>query len=432
MKSTIQRSFIETLPQKVGEEVRIQGFIHRTKQLKNVAFLIVKDVTGMVQCALSPEMWRWDLWCEGAVAVTGTVICKTNQWGPVEIGVKALEVISPSLESLPFPVNLPQLEARLDHLFQHRVLSFRHPKEKAMAQMASEISFQFEVFLRGQGFTKIHSPKLVKEGAEGGAEVFSLDYFGQRAYLAQSPQFYKQMMVLSGLERVYEVGPVFRAEPHSTSRHLNEYVGLDLEMGFVEEISILMDLETNLLRHIFEAVEASMGETLKALQISMPQVPAQIPVMTLEEGINILKVHFGKAGAQSDIDPEGERLLSQHVKEKYNTDFLFLTAYPIAKRPMYAMPDGEGKTKSFDLLFRGLEITTGGLRIHQLPLLIESMKKRGLDPQNYESYLESFRYGPIPHGGLGIGLERLTAQILGLDNVKRASLFPRDCQRLTP
>jgi nondiscriminating aspartyl-tRNA synthetase len=258
-----------------------------------------------------------------------------------------------------------------------------------------------------------------------------VQYFERTAYLAQSPQFYKQMLVGAGFERVFEVGPVYRAEPHSTTRHLNEYISLDIEMGFIESEQDLLALEARLLRHMFARVRERCARELAIYGATVPDVPERIPQITFADAQKILREQFNK---HTDLDPESERLLCRYAQEELGSELLFVTHYPKEKRPMYAMPDPENPalTRSFDLLYKGVEITTGGQRIHEYERLVESMRGRGLDPANFEFYLEVFKYGMPPHGGFAIGAERLTMQLLNLSNVREASFFPRDRTRLTP
>ena len=432
----MERKWIETLNQCENENVRLKGWVHRIRKLKSVTFIILRDRTGLVQCVLSTELEAelglTELATESTIDITGKVVSGKNAYGPYEIEVKNVDVICLAQSPLPIQVNLETLDINLDTILDNRVLSLRHPKELAVFKIQAALGQYFGEYLRSKHFTEMHTPKLVKEGAEGGANVFQLDYFGDKAFLAQSPQFYKQMMVLAGFERVYEVGSVFRAEAHSTSRHLNEYVSLDFEMGFIESEFELMALETELLRYMLAEVEHHFQRELNLLDVRLPAVPMTIPHMKLSEAIDILKSQYGKIELEGDLDPEGERLIGEHVFRETGSEFVFLTHYPQCKRPMYTLPCGETETHSFDLLFRGLEITTGGRRIHLIEDLKASMKKKGLHPEAYQSYLEAFKYGAIPHGGLAIGLERLTAQLLGFTNVRRTTLFPRDGGRLIP
>ena len=290
----------------------------------------------------------------------------------------------------------------------------------------------FGEFLKNEGFTQVYTPKIVAEGTEGGTGLFELKYFEKKAYLAQSPQFYKQMLVGAGYERVFEIGHVYRAEEHNTIRHLNEYVSMDLEMGFIENEVDIMQLETRLIKYIFQYVTNQCKKELELLKVEFPKIGEEIPSMKLSEAIEILKTEYGKKDLTKDIDPEGEKLICQYVKEKYNSEFIFLTHYPLSKRPMYTMPEGTESTHSFDLIFRGLEITTGGQRIHNYQQLKESISSRGLNVESFDGYLEVFKYGMPPHGGLAIGLERLTSQLLRLRNVREVTLFPRDRDRIAP
>lgn len=432
----MERKLISEISAHENQNVYIKGWVHRLRKLKSVTFIIIRDRSGLIQCVLSPEletaMGLEELTSESTVALRGVVCESKNAYGAYEIVIEHLDILCLAQSPLPIQVNLDDLDINLDTLLDNRVLGLRHPKEMAIFKIQAALGQAFGTYLQSQGFTEMHTPKLVKEGAEGGANVFQLDYFGDKAFLAQSPQFYKQMMVLAGFERVYEVGSVFRAEAHSTSRHLNEYVSLDFEMGFIDSEFELMTLETELIRFMFEALNQNQKYELQQLGVTLPDVPKEIPHMKLADAIAILKTQYGKHELEGDLDPEGERLIGEHIFKETGSEFVFLTHYPQSKRPMYTLPCGETETHSFDLLFRGLEITTGGRRIHQIEQLKASMVRKGLDPNAYQSYLEAFKYGAIPHGGLAIGLERLTAQLLGFTNIRRTTLFPRDGHRLLP
>lgn len=422
---------MRTMIKSINEEreVKVSGWVHKIKKLKSVVFIILRDRSGYIQLAMAPELFA-NLKLESVISVCGKSVLSPNKFGSYEIQVNSLKLHSLVEEDLPIKVNEKNLDVSLETLLNHRVVSLRNEKEISIFKIQSVLSESFQAYLRENDFTEIHSPKLVKEGAEGGSNVFSLDYFGQTAYLAQSPQFYKQMMVISGLERVFEVGSVFRAESHSTVRHLNEYVSLDLEVGFIEDEEELMSLETDLLRHMIDQVNEKCSQALQTLETTLPLVPKEIPKLRLDQAIDILKDEYQKE-LEGDLDPESEKLIFDYMFRKTGSEFLFLTHYPKSKRPMYTMPEGS-QTRSFDLLFRGLEITTGGLRIHDHDQLLESMVEKGLDPNQYESYLQAFKFGVPPHGGLAIGLERLTAKLLNIENVRRTTLFPRDKTRLTP
>jgi nondiscriminating aspartyl-tRNA synthetase len=300
---------------------------------------------------------------------------------------------------------------------------------RAAFRVQHEVASSFAEFLTVHGFTKIHTPKLVRAGAEGGSDLFSVDYFGERAFLGQSPQFYKQMMV-GVFERVFEIAPAYRAEKHDTARHTNEFTSLDLEMGFVDSHEDVMAMENAWLCHLAERLRERCAEEFGLLEATVPEVPERIPRVRLAE----VQAAVGRCVGEPDLDPEGERLACAWARERFGSELLFVTHYGTEKRPFYAMEDPEDPrlTLSFDLLFRGWEITTGGQRLHRYEQYAEKMTERGLDPSAFEFYLEAFRYGMPPHGGLGAGLERLTARLLELGNIREATLFPRDRKRLSP
>ena len=428
----MNRILVKELIKHINNEVLVKGWVHRIRELGKIAFLLLRDRSGIVQCVINTEETDIKaLKLESVVEVRGKLVENKSYKEGMEIQASGIHVLSAVSEDLPIEINKQELEASLDTVLNNRVISLRNPKANGVFKIQAALAQAFASFLSSEGFTQVFTPKIVLEGAEGGTELFKVKYFDREAYLAQSPQFYKQMMVGAGYERVFEIGHVYRAESHDTKRHLNEYVSLDLEMGFIKDEYEIMEMETRLLKCMLKYVERTCGAELKLLNAKLPEIEEQIPYLKLSEAIHILKTQFGK-DLEGDIDPEGERLIGQYVKEKFNSDFVFLTHYPQSKRPMYAMPAENGETHSFDLIFRGLEITTGGQRIHDYEQLIQSMAKRGLNPECYEGYLSVFKYGMPPHGGLAIGLERLTAMLLGFENIREATLFPRDKQRLTP
>ncbi|WP_433751163.1 aspartate--tRNA(Asn) ligase [Falsibacillus pallidus] len=410
----------------------MKGWVHRVRHLKSVSFVILKDRTGFVQCVLEKQFAGMKVENESAIVVKGKAVATGQQKNGVEVIVDDIHILSKS-EALPFEVNKKELDANLDLILNHRVISMRNERTQAIFRIQSAITGAFEEFMRSKGFMQMFTPKLVAQGAEGGANVFKLDYFGKEAFLAQSPQFYKQMMVAAGYERVYEIGPVFRAEQHNSSRHLNEYTSLDAEMGFIEGFEEIMEMENEALVHIFQYLKVTCEKELAVLECEIPEL-GEFPRISLQEAHDILHESFGKSSPEGDLDGEGEMLICKYFQETYGSPFVFITHYPVETRPMYTMPDSEqpGKTKSFDLLFRGTEITSGGQRIHEYELLEKSFEEKGLNPIEFESYLNTFRFGAPPHGGFAIGLERLTSKLLGLKNVREASAFPRDCDRLVP
>lgn len=420
------------LAQHLGQPVVLKGWVHNRRNLGNISFIQLRDRSGLVQCVLEGPLATIPTETESVVTVSGKVVPAPKAPGGLEVSVTALEIIS-SAAPLPFEINKKEVKAGLESVLDHRVLSLRNPKLHAVFTIQSVLVGAFREYLVSQGFTQIFTPKIVATGTEGGSNLFPIDYFEQRAYLAQSPQFYKQMMVGAGYERVFEIAPVYRAEEHNTSRHLNEYVSLDVEMGFIESEEDLMNLETEALRHMFGKVAAECQAELALHGVVAPEI-REIPRIPVAEAQAILERNFGKLSPRGDLDPEGERLICQYVGESGRPALVFLTRYPREIRPMYAMPapDDARLTASFDLLFNGLEVTTGGQRIHQAQMLIDSMTARGLNPESFESYLEVFGLGMPPHGGFAIGAERLTAKLLGLANVREAAAFPRDRTRLAP
>lgn len=429
----MERIMINKLNEYINKSVNIKGWIHRVRKLKSITFLILRDRTGLVQCVLENNLIDVNsLKLESVVSINGVIRESKNNLNPFEISVESINIINSCKEELPIEINQNNLEVNLDTMLNNRVLSLRHEKINSIFKIQNLIVEGFKEFLRKEDFTEIFTPKLVAQGAEGGSDVFEVKYFENKAYLAQSPQFYKQMMVGAGFERVFEVGHVYRAEQHDTNRHLNEYISMDLEMGFIENEEELMDLEENLLKYILNKVAKEGEKYLKLINANIPNIKGKIPRMKLSEAINILEKNYNKKGLDWDLDPEGEKLICKYAKENLGCEFIFLTHYPRKKRPMYTMPCGEHETHSFDLLFRGIEITTGGQRIHDYDMLIKNMEYKNLNPNNYESYTETFKYGMPAHGGLAIGLERITAKLLDLENIREATLITRDRHRLLP
>lgn len=426
----MERCLVNEAESNLEKTVKLQGWVHRIRKLGKIAFILLRDRTGIIQCVINTkEIDIKALRLESVIEINGIV--KKNKEA-FEIQVDSLKVLSFVKEELPIEINGEDIEANIDTVLDHRVLSMRNEKVNAVFKIEAEIAHGFSEYLQTQGFTEIFTPKITAEGAEGGTELFELKYFDRKAYLAQSPQFYKQMMVAAGYERVFEIGHVYRAESHDTKRHLNEYVSMDLEMGFINDERDLITLECELLRYIFKHIKAKCQRELKLLEVEIPELQGELPVMTLQEAIKILREEYNKTDLTTDIDHEGEELIGRFVKEKYNSDFVFLTHYTKEKRPMYTMPCGENLTHSFDLIFRGMEITTGGQRIHDYEMLKKSMIEKGLNPEDFKNYLDTFKFGMPPHGGLAIGLERITMKLLNLDNIRETTAFVRDKKRILP
>ena len=428
----MKRIIVSEINKFIDKKIKLEGWVYRIRKLKEITFLILRDRSGLVQCVIENRSINIDnINIESVVSVIGEVKISKNALNPFEILIEEIKVISES-EELPIEINKKDYNANLETTLNNRAISLRHEKVNSVFKIQNIIAQSFREFLIEKGFTEIFTPKIVSEGAEGGTQLFKIKYFEKTAYLAQSPQFYKQMMVGAGFERVFEIAHVYRAEEHNTSRHLNEYVSMDLEICFIEDEYELMKLEEELMKYILKSVEEKGIKYLELLNAKLPKIHGSIPKIELKEAIKTIEDKYKKTGLEGDLDPEGEKLICKYAREELGCDFIFITNYPRKKRPMYTMPLGEEGTRSFDLLFRGVEITTGGQRIHNYNMLINSMKQKGLNPNDYEGYTEMFKYGMPKHGGLAIGLERITAQLLNLNNIREATLIPRDRTRITP
>lgn len=419
---------VAELATKLEQSVRVRGWVYSRRDLGGIRFLNVRDRTGVVQCVFG----KVDLpLAESAVAVTGKVVESKKAPGGVEIQAQGLELIAEATE--PPPIEIPKEEWNVnpETLLEYRHVSLRHPKAAAALKVQAELVRAFRAYLDAAHFTEIFTPKLVAAGAEGGAALFEVDYYGKRAFLTQSPQLYKQIMV-GVYERVYEVAPVYRAELSHTSRHLSEYLSLDVEMGFIEDDTTIMDLEEGLMRAMMAHVAAHCASELALLEADVPNVSVPFARISLLEARELVAERYGHQTGGKDLDPEAERLLGRWAQEEHGTDFVFVTHYPQAARPFYTYPTDDGLTRGFDLLFRGLEITSGGQRIHRYDMLVEELKRRKMFAEGFKGYLEVFKYGMPPHGGFAIGAERLTALLLGITNVRFARAFPRDGHRLQP
>ena len=416
----------------VDARITVAGWLHTVRALGGLTFALVRDRAGLVQVVTENDadanLLR-DLGAEAVVTVTGRVAREPRAPQGVEIRAEHIEAISAPVGPLPLQINKRELSAGLEAMLDHRALSLRAPAARAVFRVQAEAAASFSEFLSGQGFVGVHTPKLISAGAESGADLFAVDYFGRPAFLAQSPQCYKQMLV-GVFERVFEVAPAYRAEKHDTARHTNEFTSLDFELGFIDSHEDVMAMENAWLVHLAARLRERCAGEFALLEAEIPEVPARIPRLRLSEVQEAIGLNQG----EPDLDPEAERAASAWAKERFGSDFLFVTHYGVEKRPFYAMPDPEEPrlTLSFDLLFRGWEITTGGQRLHRYQDYVDKLTARGLDPAAFDFYLEAFRCALPPHGGLGAGLERITARLLNLRNLREATLFPRDRGRLTP
>ncbi len=421
---------IAEVPQLIGKEVELRGWVNTIRNHKKIVFLDLRDASGVVQvvgdarfASLSPET---------VISIKGLVKARPEKLinpklktGTVEIEARLFTVLGKAKE-LPFDIGKEDLDVTLPVLLDYRSLTLRHPKVREIFKVQETIVQTFRSTMSGQGFTEVQAPTIVATATEGGAEVFPVSYFGTKAYMAQSPQFYKQILV-SIFEKVFTVAHAYRAEPSVTTRHLTEYVGLDVEMGFIDSWTELMDTAEHLLKKIFEAVQSKHG-------IPVPKIELSIPRVKLTEAKEIIFKRTGRdIRKEPDLDPEGEREISKWALETHGSELVFVTHYPTKKRPMYTHPDPDNpeETLSFDLIGKGQEWITGGQRIHDYDTLVANIKKWGQNPDNFEiPYLQAFKYGMPPEGGFCLGLERITMNILGLANIREASLFPRDMERV--
>ncbi len=507
----------------IGETVMVHGSIYKIRKMHGFCFVILRTARYTIQCICDRKELTELLTEEACVKLTAEVVKEDRAKLGAELHIVSVERLSVPAAQPPIVINQKLVDTSLENKLDFRPLTLRNEKERAVFRIQEGILRGFRRFFEREHFVEIHSPKIVSEGAEGGANIFRLDYFGKEAYLAQSPQFYKQMMV-GVFERVYEIGPVFRAEKHDTARHLNEYTGVDFEMGYIESFYDIMAMEVKMLEAAFDVLAEEYAYELSLLGVELPELAKVcggrekpglaevcgdeeksglaevcgdeekpglaevcgdeekpglaktcaaaeeraavegsaaeksgfalnrggdfasgwvsgtdgrrgIPVLTFAEAKRLAAEALGREPKEChDFEPEEEKMLSEAVKRLFGSEFVFVTHYPAKKRPFYVMEDSAhpGETLSFDLIFRGLEITTGGQRIHEYGMQLAKMKERGMDAEDFESYLMMHKAGMPPHGGLGLGLERLTARLLGFDNVRQASLFPRDIHRLTP
>ncbi len=418
----------------VGEVITFRACVHKVRGMSGFSFVVLRTARYLLQSIYT------DGECEGSlegiregcyVEISGRVKAEERAFNGIELALTKITLLSKPAAEYPLKVSQRRLGCSLDVNLDNRTVALRNPYERAAFKMQEGLVQGFHQFMQANRFTEIHTPKIVAQGAEGGANIFHIDYFQKPAFLNQSPQFYKQAAV-AFFDRVYEVAPVYRAEKHATSRHINEYIGLDFEMGFIDSMYDVMAMETACLRAMMEYVKAHYQPEIKILGAEIPEI-GEIPSVTFLEAMEMLR-GTGSAGKKFDLDPEDEVKLCEYAKEKYDSDFIFVTHFPSSKPPFYAMNSKEDPRVAykFDLLFRGLEITSGGQRIHDYDEQVEKMRAQGLDPADFESYLESHKYGLPPHGGLGIGLERLLMKLLNQPNIRQASMFPRDINRLLP
>lgn len=423
-------------PELIGTKVKVNGAIHNVRNMGNVAFVILRKRDGVVQCVYEEGVTKCDFAdLKEAATIVVEGIVQESEKAPhgFEIHMENVTILSEPAEPMPIPVGKWKLTTNLETTLDLRPIALRNLRERAKFKIQEGIVKGFRDTLMQEGFTEMHTPKLGAKSAEGGANLFRLEYFHRPAILQQSPQFYKQMMV-GVFDRVFEVAPVFRAEKHNTKRHLNEYTSLDFEMGYIDGFEDVMAMETACLQNIVKVLKEDYADEVRMLNITLPKTE-EIPCVRFDEAKRLVSEKYDRPIRNPyDLEPEEEVLIGQYFKEEYDADFVFVTHYPSKKRPFYAMDDPKEPTftLSFDCLFHGMEITTGGQRIHDYAQLMEKMEKRGMTEEGMEHYLMAFKHGMPPHGGLGIGLERLTMRMVGEDNVRETTLFPRDMSRLEP
>ncbi|MFI6510867.1 aspartate--tRNA(Asn) ligase [Streptosporangium sp. NPDC050855] len=434
----MQRILSTALPAHIGETVRLAGWVHRRRSLKSVAFLILRDAAGLAQVVVSEQAARArleELPEETTVRVVGTVTANASAPGGVEVTSPVIEALGDPAEPPPFDLYRPDLNVSLPVLLDHAPVALRHPKLAAVHRVGAAAVAGFRTALEAMSFVEIHTPKIVGTATESGANVFELDYFGRPAYLAQSPQLYKQIMV-GVFERVYEVGPVFRAEPSDTARHLASYTSLDAEMGFVDDHRDVVAACHATVGGMLTAIRDLAGPSLDLLGVTMPALPREPLVVHFSDVLEMIGAATGQdLSAEPDLAPAHERRLGEWALREHGSDFVFVEGYPTAHRAFYTHPDPArpGYSRAIDLIFRGLELVSGGQRLHRYGDYVRALTARGeSDLSAYAGYLDAMRHGMPPHGGFAFGLERFLARLLDVPNIRQVTLFPRDLHRLSP
>jgi nondiscriminating aspartyl-tRNA synthetase len=433
----VERVLTNELSRHAGRRARIAGWLHQQRQLSHVAFVVVRDRTGLAQVVVEEPALRAELGeliPETVLEFEGDAVATPQAPGGIELHALSVRVLATPAEAPPIELRRPRLKEQLPTILDHAPVALRHPRVRAKHALAAAALAGFRASLDRLGFVEIQTPKLVASATEGGANVFAVDYFGRTAYLAQSPQLYKQVLV-GVFERVYETGPAFRAEPHDTGRHLAEYVSLDAELGFVADHFDVMRVAREAVAGMIDGVRSRAGSAAALLDLEYPDVPAEIPWVDFAEAQELIERATGrKVVGEPDLAPADERWVGEWGRAEHGSDLVFVVGYPMEKRPFYTHPDPARPTHSlsFDLIFRGLEVITGGQRLHRYEDYLAALDARGLSREPFEGYLQAFRYGMPPHGGFAIGLERWVAQLVSARNVRETTLFPRDRGRLAP
>ena len=441
----MQRTLVRDAASKIGETIALRGFVHAVRNQKAVQFIILRDHTGLIQIVAERSEANSHLnqlietlTRESAVQVTGVVVQNPNvKLGQLEVQLKALSVESISDATLPIDL-FGKTETEVDKRLDWRFLDLRQPQHQLLFRVQTTVEMAMREYWISNGFVEIHTPKIMGSPSEGGAELFTLDYFGQTASLAQSPQFYKQMAMAAGMERVFEIGPAFRADPSFTPRHSTEFTSVDMEMSWIESHHDVMAFEEDWLCHVLQTVREKHGKQLAetfGAEVIVPSLP--FPKITMAEAQQLLE----KQGyvpptdtKKGDIDPQGERLLCEYARQQFGHEFIFITDYPVEVRPFYHMRKQEepSETKSFDLLWKWMEITTGAQREHRYDVLVKQALEKGIELESIQFYLDFFKYGCPPHGGFGFGLARLLAALLNQKSIRDVVFLHRGPNRLIP
>lgn len=427
----MERVLISEISQKTGQKLVLKGWASVIRDLGKVVFIVLRDASGEVQVVVKSDNSQFEevkkLSREDVLEITGIPVKNEKAMGGVEVTLNEFSLLS---KAEPLPIEFSgKIETDLSKRLDYRYLDLRNRKNKKIFEIKTSIIDFAREFLRERKFIEVHTPKIVAQGAEGGSEMFPILYYDKEGYLTQSPQFYKQFMQSAGFERVFEIGPTYRAEKSHTTRHLSEYWGLDVCMSFIESYEEVMELLEEMICYVVDKLKENCSEDFEFLGAELPVYTRPFPRVTIKEGFEMIGKSEGK-----DFTPEEEKLFGEKAKEKFGSDFVFVTKYPFEKRPFYTKKDEENPelTDSFDLVFRGVELVTGGQREHRFGELLRQTVEKGMNPESVKFYLESFKYGTPPHGGFGLGLERFVMQLLDLGNVREAVLFPRDVERLLP
>lgn len=432
------RTLTIDIAKEIGKTITLSGWVHKIRKLGGITFVVIRDRSGLAQAVVEKKEANKlleSLSTESVISLTGKVAKEDRAPQGAELRVEKVTVLSAVKEDLPVEINKKELNVNLDTLLDWRQITLRALKQKAIFKISAEVTQAFRDYLKENDFTEIVSPKIVEEGLEtGGAEMFEVKYFKKKAFLSQSPQMYKQIMV-GVFERVFETATFYRAEKHNTSRHVNEIFMMDFEMGFINSWTEIMEMAEGYIKFLAKRLQENCNTEIADFGQELPKVPKSIPRMKLTEAQEILEKEYKmKCQGEPDLDPEGERAICDYALKNLDSDFIFITHYPSKKRPFYTMDDPENpnETLSFDLLFRGVEITSGGQRLHKYEDYVQKLKSRGQKPEDFESYLSAFKYGMPPHGGTGWGQARILEKILGISNIREVTLFPRDINRLKP